>query len=267
MIRVAGSLLYCSQIWAKWKITPMMSSVFSLLTHDPQIIFRQLCGDGNTSSVLHAADGRWGALAPWSESLDPEPSWTQWQGTLALQAHMFWSYLWISDLLLWHRPPTVPHPKAQQCMFHPEAADRSTRSLIEPVFVFNTAPCSCLTEKSSKTNQNHQTCSWDHRHQLSELLQRCSLRHTPTASESVWPKKAELTRTLLFLFLTSPCTRVLLIFTSVSCFHLMSFEPQPKVVICLHVIDNKASWILNPAQPKRKFKKQQCKPLLQAVFF
>lgn len=108
------------------------------------------------------------------ESLDPEPSWT---------------YLWISRLLLWHRPPTVLHPKAQQCMFHPEAADRSTRSLIEPVFVSNTAPCNCLTEKSSKTNQNHQTCSWDHRHQLSELLQRCSLRHTPTASESVWPKK------------------------------------------------------------------------------
>lgn len=109
------------------------------------------------------------------ESLDPEPSWT---------------YLWISRLLLWHRPPTVLHPKAQQRMFHPEAADRSTRSLIEPVFVSNTAPCNCLTEKSSKTNQNHQTCSWDHRHQLSELLQRCSLRHTPTASESVWPKKS-----------------------------------------------------------------------------
>lgn len=80
-------------------------------------------------------------------------------------------------------------------------------------------------------------------------------------------KKAELTRTLLFLFLTSLCTRVLFIFTSVSCFHLVSFEPRPKVVICLHVIDNKASWILNPAQPKRKLKKQHCKPLLQAVFF
>lgn len=141
-------------------------------------LFSANCVEMETPPPSSACARSWWSLRSFStvmgESLDPEPSWT---------------YLWISRLLLWHRPPTVLHPKAQQHMFHPKAADRSTRSLIEPVFVLNTAPCNCLTEKSSKTNQNHQTCSWDHRHQLSELLQRCSLRHTPTASESVWPKK------------------------------------------------------------------------------
>lgn len=234
----------------------MMSSALSLLTHDPQIIFRQLCGNGNTSSVLlhvHGAGGRWGALAPWWARV-----WTQNPPELIYGFLVF--FYDIDRRLSFTRRPN------SACFILRRLTGAHGHSLNQSLFL-TLHPATVWLKKAANQTRIIRHAAEITGTSFQNFYSGAVCVTPPQLQSPSDQKKAELTRTLLFLFLTSLCTRVLLIFTSVSCFHLVPFEPRPKVVICLHVIDNKASWILNPAQPKRKLKKQHCKPLLQAVFF